>query len=88
MPRCQLCKRDVEQITVHHLIPKQKGGTSEDTINLCLPCHKTIHAYFTNTELVQEYNTLQKLRDAERLHKYLKWIAKRSIESLKVRRKK
>lgn len=88
MPQCQLCQREVEKITVHHLIPKQKKGTSEQTINLCIPCHKTVHAYFSNTELVQEYNTLEKLRSAERLQKYLKWIAKRSIESLRVRRMK
>lgn len=75
-------------MTKHHLTPKQKGGTHEVTVDLCSPCHKTIHAYFTNTELVQEYNTLEKLRTAERLQKYLTWIAKRKIESLKVRRRK
>ena len=88
MPVCALCDRTVKKITRHHLVPKQKGGTDEDVILLCQPCHKTLHATFSNTELVQTYNTLEQLRAAEPLQRYLKWIRKRDIEHLRVRRRK
>ena len=74
MAYCELCGRDVTLITQHHLIPKQKGGDSDQIVNLCRPCHKTIHATFTNTQLVQDYNTLEQLKQANALQNYLKWI--------------
>jgi len=88
MPECQLCERTVNLITRHHLVPKQKGGTIEQTVDLCQPCHKTIHATFTNTEMVQLYDSIEKLQQAEALKGYLKWIKKRDIERLRVKRRK
>lgn len=88
MPVCALCERMVAKATRHHLVPKQKGGTIEDTILLCQPCHATLHATFSNTELVQHYNTLASLQWADALQHYLKWIRKRDLEFLRVRKRK
>ena len=73
---CQLCGRHVPRrlITLHHLTPKQKGGKAEDRTPLCRPCHKQIHATFSNTELAQAFPTLQSLREAPLLQPFIRWI--------------
>ena len=88
MHMCELCERKVEVVTRHHLVPKQKGGTHEPIINLCLPCHKTIHATFSNTELVQRFRTVESLKSAEELQPYLRWIKKRPLEKIAVKKRK
>jgi len=74
--RCQLCGRLVPAhlITQHHLRPKQKGGTALDRTPLCRPCHKQIHALFSNTQLLRQFNTIEMLRAADPLQSFLKWI--------------
>jgi 5-methylcytosine-specific restriction protein A len=41
---------------------------------VCRPCHEQIHAVFTNGELRADYDTIETLRDADRLQTYLEWI--------------
>ncbi|KHF27079.1 hypothetical protein LR68_04086 [Anoxybacillus sp. BCO1] len=50
---CELCGRDDVVFTAHHLTPKEYGGT--ETAKLCFPCHKQIHALYTNEELASRY---------------------------------
>lgn len=38
MDTCELCERDEVETTVHHLLPKEMGGTFGATANLCIPC--------------------------------------------------
>jgi hypothetical protein len=75
---CALCQRSVPAglITLHHLTPRQKGGKAEHRTPLCRPCHKQLHAIFSNTELAKVYPTLGALRAAPQLAAYLKWIRK------------
>ncbi|PWW27752.1 hypothetical protein DFO73_10762 [Cytobacillus oceanisediminis] len=42
---CELCLREEVEITIHHLTPKEMGGTFLPTANLCIPCHKQIMLY-------------------------------------------
>ncbi|MCZ8523553.1 MULTISPECIES: HNH endonuclease [Paenibacillus] len=74
--RCELCLRDEVQTTEHHLTPKEKGGTFLGTANLCIPCHKQIHALFTNAELAAGLHTLEALRANEAIAGFLRWIRK------------
>ena len=83
MDTCELCEREVESISKHHLIPKQKGGTFGPIANLCAACHSTLHNTYTNQELALLYNSVEKLKEAEALQKYLKWIRKQSKERIK-----
>lgn len=85
---CALCERNVCMVSYHHLIPKQKGGKHTDTVALCQPCHTTLHLTFTNQQLAKEYNTIDKLRSAEPLQKYLNWIQGKRIEKLSNKRKR
>src|SRR4051812_15016037 len=76
--RCGLCGRSVPQrlITLHHLKPKQKGGKAEDRTPLCRPCHKQLHATYSNAGLARVCPTLDALRQAPELQPFLKWIRK------------
>jgi 5-methylcytosine-specific restriction enzyme A len=75
---CRLCERDVPThlITLHHLKPRQKGGRAEHRTPLCKPCHKQLHATFSNADLDKLYASIESLRAALPLQPFLKWIRK------------
>jgi len=85
---CALCQRsipderidDPQVIQEHHLRPERRAESP--TVDLCRPCHKQIHALFTNEELREDYDTVDALQDAERLADYLSWI--RTTEKLDI----
>jgi 5-methylcytosine-specific restriction endonuclease McrA len=76
--RCALCGRIVpaEMITLHHLHPKSRGGKASDKEPFCKPCHKQVHAMFSNIELERLYPTIAALREAPELKAFLEWIRK------------
>ena len=79
-PVCPLCHSplppDVSQ-SLHHLIPKLKGGKGGPVILMHHICHREIHATLTEAELAREYNTPEKLRAHPRLAKFIAWVSKR-----------
>ena len=79
---CELCGRHVPRrlITLHHLKPRQKGGKAEHRTPLCKPCHKQLHATFSNTQLDKLYANLDALRAAPELQPFLKWIRKQKSD--------
>lgn len=82
-PICPLCPRpippDVPQ-SLHHLIPKLKGGKGGPTVLLHHICHREIHATLSEAELARIYNTPDALRSHPRLAKFYAWVAKRPPE--------
>ncbi|WP_428912304.1 HNH endonuclease [Niallia sp. Krafla_26] len=76
MSTCELCEREDVDTTVHHLLPKEMGGTFGATANLCIPCHKQIHALYTNEEIAVRLSAIPKLKDDPQLSRFLKWIRK------------
>lgn len=79
-PLCPLCLRpipeDVPQ-SLHHLIPKLKGGKGGPTVLLHHICHKEVHARFTENELAREFHTVEALRASDRMAGFLAWVARR-----------
>jgi hypothetical protein len=77
---CELCDRQMEFLTVHHLIPRQmakrRGDSMGATIDICGACHKQIHTLFTNRELAQEFNSATKLKHHPGMAKFLHWVRK------------
>lgn len=77
---CQLCRREIPlneiddpaAVQRHHLRPERRE--TSPTVDLCRPCHEQIHAVFTNEELRESYDTIEALRNADRLDGYLSWI--------------
>ena len=79
---CTLCERQVpgNLITQHHLTPKARGGKAEHKTPLCKPCHKQLHALFSNKELEQQFASLEALKSADSLQPFLKWIRKQKAD--------
>lgn len=79
-PTCPLCLRpippDVPQ-SLHHLIPRSRGGKGGPTVLLHHICHKEIHAALSETELARSYATPEALRSHPRLARFAAWVARR-----------
>lgn len=79
-PICPLCLRPIPRAarqSLHHLVPRLKGGKGGPTVLLHQICHSEIHARFSEGELARELNTVEKLRAHPDLARFLTWVAKR-----------
>ena len=85
-PVCGLCERTVQQTSRHHLVPREEGGRYGPVVDLCQPCHSSVHRFLSNHALARQYNTLEALREAEELQTYLRWIRKQRVERIRNRR--
>lgn len=84
---CELCHREVDRYTVHHLVPRAKGGRFGPKANLCPTCHRQLHAMFSEATLAQELYSIELLRANPRVAAYLRWVRKqKGRASLRVRR--
>lgn len=79
---CELCERTGVITTEHHLIPREERGKDTPTVRLCLPCHRQIHALYTNRVLGLRLNTIEKMKADERIARYLNWIKKQNPENI------
>jgi 5-methylcytosine-specific restriction enzyme A len=87
MGTCELCEREEVETTVHHLLPKEMGGTFGATANLCIPCHKQIHALYTNAEIAARLTTIPELKLDAQLSMFIKWIRKQpSTKLMKIKK--
>jgi 5-methylcytosine-specific restriction protein A len=84
--RCGLCERLVQQTSRHHLVPREEGGRYGEVVDLCQPCHSSVHRFLTNKELARQYSTVAALRGADGLQGYLSWIKKQKVERIRNRR--
>ena len=75
---CGLCGRQFarRQLTKHHCLPREKGGTTEHVELVCGQCHSMVHATYTNETLAKLYPTLRELRGAPELAAFLRWVRK------------
>jgi 5-methylcytosine-specific restriction protein A len=75
---CSLCGRGFgrRQLTKHHCLPRERGGTQEDVELLCPQCHGMVHATYTNRTLAALYPTIRELRRAPELEGFLRWVRK------------
>lgn len=85
-PRCGLCEREVQATSRHHLVPREEGGKLGPVVDLCQPCHSSVHRFLSNRDLARRYSSVEALRTAEELQKYLSWIRKQRVERISNRR--
>lgn len=79
-PTCALCGRTIPphaRQSLHHLVPRLKGGKGGPTVLLHQICHNEIHATLTEAELARSYSTPAALRAHPRLAAFINWVAKR-----------
>lgn len=71
---CSICQRFTpdEYIERHHLVPKSKKG--KDTIDVCCDCGDQLHQLFTNKELKNKFNSLDKLLAESKVQNWIKWV--------------
>ncbi len=77
-PICPLCGRPIPahaRQSLHHLVPKLKGGAKGPTARLHEICHRTIHRTFSEAELARSYNTIEALRAHPAIARFVAWIA-------------
>jgi len=48
----------------------------DETAPMCRSCQNQIHAFFTNKELAEQYNTIEKLKANEQVQRWIAWIRK------------
>jgi hypothetical protein len=83
---CELCEREVENLTLHHLVPRQKKGHAGPKAEICAACHRQIHTLFDNARLARELNSLERLRDEPDMQRFLAWVRRqRPDKRVKVR---
>jgi 5-methylcytosine-specific restriction protein A len=85
-PQCGLCERTVQATSRHHLVPREEGGKYGPVVDLCQPCHSSVHRFLSNRDLARRYATVEALREAEELQTYLRWIRKQRVERISNRR--
>ena len=79
-PVCPLCLRPIPphaKQSLHHLVPKLRGGKGGPTVLVHQICHNEIHAALTEAELARDYDTPEKLRAHPGLARFAAWVRKR-----------
>lgn len=79
-PICPICDRPIPpeaKQSVHHLVPKLKGGSRGATVLVHQICHNEIHSVLTEAELAMHYNTVDALRAHPALARFVAWVSKK-----------
>ena len=87
---CPICNRQLPEkgVSHHHLIPREiklskrrsKEVNRRETISIHPVCHKKIHSQFTNRELANKYNTVEKIINQPSIKKFVEWVSKKPID--------
>jgi hypothetical protein len=87
---CSMCKREtpINLAEEHHLIPRSIASRNKyakmpqlekgkETIRVCVSCGDQLHQLFTDKELGEDYNTLEKIVANKQVQNWIKWIGKK-----------
>jgi len=77
-PVCPLCGRPIQghaRQSLHHLVPRLKGGRDGPTVLLHAICHNEIHSVLTEAALAREFDTVAKLKRHPKPARFIRWVA-------------
>lgn len=86
---CQLCGREMDQLTRHHLIPRTRHGNKrtrrqfqreelhQRILWVCRPCHSHIHQVLSEKQLAEDYHHREALLAHPEIRRFVDWIASR-----------
>lgn len=86
---CKMCGREIPDkrcLERHHLTPVAKGGKETDSV--CIDCGDQIHMLFTNNELRDVYNSIEKLKEHPAIQKWIGWIRSKKEFGVCMKKKK
>jgi hypothetical protein len=82
-PLCPLCDRPITKgarSSIHHLIPRLKGGRGGPVVRLHDIRHRKIHATFTETDLARHHSSVEALRAHPEIAAFVAWLRSRPPE--------
>lgn len=80
---CPLCGRPItpnSKSSLHHLVPRLKGGTNLGTVRLHQICHSAIHARFSEAELARRLHDIEALRADPEIAAFIAWVQQKPPE--------
>lgn len=95
--RCALCGREVRKTTRHHLYPRtrhkalarrrgmDKQTLATQTVDLCSPCHKTVHAHVSEKALAESYHSVAALLAHTEIARFVDWVRTQPDRHITVR---
>ena len=86
---CELCRREVQNLTRHHLIPRTRHRNKRmrrlydrdelltRILFVCRACHNHIHNTITEKQLAEEFNSRERLLTHPQIQSFIHWISQR-----------
>ena len=74
---CPLCERPITpeaKSSLHHWVPRLKGGTNLGTVRLHQICHSAIHARFSETEIAVRLKDIETLHADPEMAAFIAWV--------------
>lgn len=91
-PICELCGRQVSELTRHHLIPRTRhrnrkvrqefdGRELKSAVAwLCRACHNFLHALFAEKTLEREFKTIERLSAHPDVIRFVAWLRAKPLD--------
>jgi hypothetical protein len=79
-PVCPLCGRPIPpeaRQSLHHLVPRLKGGKRGPVVRMHQICHGAIHATLSEAELARAYADMAALRTHPPLARFIAWVRRK-----------
>ena len=68
-----LCERTGVPLERHHLVPENRARSPVAPV--CPPCHDQLHATFTDEELRESYDSVEALRESDRMAAFVSFVS-------------
>jgi len=78
--KCSMCDRETNDLEFHHFEPGKKRRKTNEGIEVCHQCGDQLHLLFSNNELRNDLNSLEKILSNEKILSYISWVKNKPVE--------